>query len=405
MGNVRLGALALALSVLAVMAAPASALAAGSISGLVTDGSDPIAGVEVCASESPAEEEGEGFGCAETDSLGEYTITGLVSDTYKVEFWTPAPLNYVPQYFDGKSTWATADLVTVANGNDTPNIDAVLEEGGWIEGHVVDASEAAIEGLIVCALPIDETGFGRCALTDSLGDYELPGLATDSYEVAFIGEETDYLTQFYKGKEHFFEATPVSVTASMGTSGIDAKMKKGGQITGTVTDASSGAGIRFTLVCVLDAFEGEIFECVFTGGSGQYAIGGLPTGIYKVWFSPDGTESPEIDDGYFQQFYNDRPTFAQADSVGVVAGGAASGIDAHLVSRKAAPVKPLAAAPVIPVVKRRVPSVRCHRGQRKVKRKGKFHCVKIHRHKRHRTHRHHRRGRLYRPAAHRSMLP
>lgn len=393
------------LGALGTMAGPSSAFALGSISGSVTDGVDPIAGVEVCASEAPVGEEEE-FGCAETDSLGEYTIAGLVAGTYKVEFWTRAPLNLVPQYFNGKSTWATADLVTVANGNDTPNVDAVLEEGGWIEGRAVDASsEAGIEELVVCALPVDETGFGRCALTDALGDYELLGLATDSYEVVFFAEGSEYLTQFYKGKEHFFEATPVNVTAGAGTSGIDAKMKKGGQITGTVTDAASGAGIRAMLVCVLEAFEGEIFECVFTGGSGQYSIRGLPTGLYKVWFSPDGTEVPEIDDDYFQQFFNDKPSFALADPLSVAAGGVASGIDAHLVSRKAPPVKPLAPAPVVVPVIKTPKSFHCPKGWRKVKRKGKLHCVKVHRHRHHRAHRHHHRGRLYRPAAHRSMLP
>jgi hypothetical protein len=393
----------LALALVGVLAAPAAALATGSISGLVTDGADPLAGIEVCASEVPEEEE---FRCAETDSSGEYTIAGLAADSYKVEFW-PGPLNFVPQYFDARSSWALADQVVVTNGNDTPNVNAVLEEGGWIEGRAVDAvSKAGIGGLTVCAFPIDETGFGRCALTDSSGDYEIPGLATDAYEVAFFPEEeatSEYLVQFYKGKTSFFEATPVSVTAGAGTSGIGAEMKKGGQITGTVSDAASAAGIKASTVCLLPASEPEVIGCTFTGGSGGYSIVGLPPGAYKVWFSPDGTKSEEIEDDYFQQFYNAKPTFAQADAVNVSAGGVASGIDAHLVSRKAPPVvRPPATTLTAPPPKPR-PKPHCRKGQRKVKRKGKFHCVKVHHRKKH--HRHHGHGRLYRPAAHRSLLP
>lgn len=373
-----------------------------SISGLVTDGTNPVAEVEVCASKVSGEEE---FGCAETDSLGEYTIGGLASGSYKVEFWTPPSLNLVPQYFNGKSTWATADLVTVTSGNDTPDIDAVLEEGGWIEGRAVDAvSGLGIEELVVCAFPIDETGFGRCAYTDANGDYELPGLATDSYEVFFFSEEgSPYLPQFYNGKESFREATPVSVTVGMGTGNINAHMKKGGVITGTVTDAASGAGVRSSIVCLLPASEAEIIGCGFTNGSGGYSIFGLRPGAYKILFSPDIPELEE--DDYVQQYYNDKPTFAQADPISVSAGSTASGIDARLVSRKAAPAQTLLPAPII--VAPRAPAhkkpLRCPKGKHKIKKKGKFHCVKTHhRHKRHRAHH---RGRLYRPAAHRSIVP
>ena len=396
----------LALALVGALAVPASAFGLGSISGLVTDGINPIEGIEVCASEVSEEEE-EGFGCSKTDSSGEYTIAGLAAGSYKVEFW-PGPLNYVPQYFDARSSWALADQVTVNNGSDTANINAVLEEGGWIEGRAVDAvSKAGIDGLVVCAFPIDETGFGRCALTDSSGDYEILGLATDSYEVAFFPEEetSEYLTQFYDGKASFLEATPVSVTAGTGIGGIGAEMKKGGKIAGTVTDAVSGAGIRASFVCLLPASELEVLGCTVTGGNGGYSMVGLSPGAYKVWFSPDGTGSAEVEDDYFQQFYNAKPTFAQADSINVSAGGVASGIDAHLVSRKAAP----AVKPPVPTISAPLSTprhrFRCHKGQRKVHKRGKVSCVKIHRRRKHRgAHRTSAHGRLYRPAAHRSQL-
>ncbi len=399
-----MGVLALAFSALAVLVAPASALAVGSISGLVTDGANPVEGVEVCASEVP--EEGD-FGCMETDSSGEYTITGLAAGNYKVEFW-PGSLNYVPQYFDARSSWALADQVPVTNGNDTPNVNAVLEEGGWIEGRAIDAvSKAGIGGLWVCAFPIDETGFGHCAVTDSSGDYEIPGLDTDTYEVFFFAEEeaSEYLFQIYKGKTSFSEATPVSVTAGSGTSGIGAEMKKGGKITGTVTDSASGAGVRFSAVCLLRASEPEILRCTYTNGVGGYSFLGVSPAAYKVVFSPDTPELEEIEDDYFQQFYNAKPTFAQADPINVSAGGVAAGIDAHLVSRKAPPAARPAPTLPAPVVKHR--RHRCHKGQRKVRKKGKFHCVKIHHHRKKHRHAHHPsgHGRLYRPAAHRSQLP
>jgi Carboxypeptidase regulatory-like domain len=187
------GVFALALLVLGGLAGPAAAFAAGSISGVVTDGTDPLAGIEVCASEVSEEE----FKCAETGASGEYTLAGLANGNYKVEFWPPESTNYVPQYFNAKPSWGQADQVVVTNGNDTPNVNAVLEEGGWIEGRAIDAvSKAGIEGLEICAFPIDETGFGRCALTDSSGDYEIVGLATDAYEVVFSPKKKRANTSF-----------------------------------------------------------------------------------------------------------------------------------------------------------------------------------------------------------------
>jgi Carboxypeptidase regulatory-like domain len=199
----------------------------------------------------------------------------------------------------------------------------------------------------------------------------------------------------------------VNVTAGSATGSIDAEMKKGGKITGTVTDAASGAGIKASFVCLLPAGEPEVIGCTVTGGSGGYSMVGLPPGAYKVWFSPDGTESAEIEDDYFQQFYNAKPTFAQADPINVPAGGVASGIDAHLVSRKAAPVvRPPAPTLTAPVVKKiRHKPLHCHKGHRKVRKKGKARCAKIHHRRRHHAHHSAGRGRLYRPAAHRSLLP
>ena len=404
---------AVALAALLMLVAPASASAFGSISGTVSQQGGPIAGIEVCASAVTTED----FECTLTDdgfagtTAGEYTITGLAPGSYRVEFWAPDPLNYVPQYFDAKSSWGQADQVSVVDGVDRPGVDATLEEGGVIEGRAVDAtSKAGIGGVFVCAFPIDEIGFGRCGVTNNSGDYFLYGLGTDSYEVAFFpgeGKSLEYLPQYYEGKSSWFEATPVAINAGSGVSGIDAELQKAGRILGTVTNAAGGAAVSSNIVCVLYAFEEEkeIVDCTETDASGRYEIGGLLPDLYKVWFSPD---SSGVDDDYFEQFYDAKPTFASASPIAIDVGSVLSGIDARLVSRLATPVQRLVAPPVAsPTVKPALkpkPGKRCRKGRRKVKRKGKIHCVKVSRKARHGKRRQGR-GRLYRMAAHRSMLP
>lgn len=364
----------------------------GWISGKVSDASTlgPVAGIEVCAVGTSSGS----FGCDTTDSQGEYEVAELATGSYKVEFWPPGPdpLNYVPQYYSGKSSWSEATAVHVVNGAGTSGIDAALAKGGWVEGRVTDAvSQAGLSEVFACAFPIDEEGFGRCAETDSLGDYTIHGLAPDSYEVEFFPEDGDHLFQVYEGKSNWFEATPVNVEADAGTGGVDAELARAGHIVGTVTDAASGAGIGFTLVCLVSSDGEEVESCGFTDGTGHYSFGGLPSGSYRVWFSPDGIEE---EDDYIEQFYNGKSTLAQSELVTVTAPNTTSGIDAHLTSRKSPPSTSTAtrsssqpqstpAPPSSPKPRK----THCRRGFRRLHVHGKTRCVRAHRHRG--SHRHH----------------
>ncbi len=364
----------LALAVALVLVVPASALAAGSVSGTVTaaSGGAAIANVEVCAEGVGASE---GFGCDVTAADGTYSVAGLPSGSYKVEFWPPEEANLVAQYYNGKPTWSQATPVVVNDGADTPNIDAALAEGGRIAGHVTDsASKVGIQGILVCASLVNEE-IGRCAETASGGGYTIAGLPNGSYEVFFFGEEGEYLSQIFHGNQK--ELVPVTVGST--TSNVDAALDKSGQISGTVTDSLSGAGIGASTVCARQAVTGEIYECDSTNGGGHYAIKGLPSGSYKIWFSPD---VPEVADDYFQQYFSGAATFALATPVTVVAPAVTTGIDARLVSRKAPPVVPAppTAAPIS-----KPPKKHCRKGLKRVKLNGKERCVRVH-HKRHHAH-------------------
>jgi hypothetical protein len=187
--------------------------------------------------------------------------------------------------------------------------------------------------------------------------------------------------------DSWFEPTPVAATVGLGTTGIDAEMEKPARIVGTVTDAASGAAIDSSRVCLFKLKENVEPGCTETDNDGHYSFEWLSGGAYKVWFSPDPPDWEE--DDYFQQYYNGKATLAEADSVLVSAGGVASGIDAHLVSRHPIPPSPLSApAPVTtpPIKLRPKPKRHCRKGQRRVRRRGKIRCVKkAHRRARHRS--------------------
>jgi hypothetical protein len=99
------------------------------ITGEVTDAStsDALEGVEVCALETE-KSEGElvSVGCTETSSSGRYTLAGLPSGKYKVEFFDGG-VTYLTQYYEDKSTFEAAMPVEVtAPGGRKTGIDAAL---------------------------------------------------------------------------------------------------------------------------------------------------------------------------------------------------------------------------------------------------------------------------------------
>ena len=177
----------------------------------------------------PGEDGGEGFfggKCEDTGANGEYTISGLTGGEYAVSFgsqFMPEQLNYVPQFYNDKSTQSQANPVSVVAGSTTSGINAKLEEGGRIAGRVTDASSGSpIAGAGVCAVEANPE-IGGCAITNANGEYTISGLAAGEYKVEFIRSE--YVTQYYDDKPALAEAGPVAVVVGKTALGIDAALQ------------------------------------------------------------------------------------------------------------------------------------------------------------------------------------
>jgi hypothetical protein len=329
LGGVVLG---LAASFLFLGSATAEA-ANGSIAGTVTSAAthSPIESVDVCAYSSTT---GYYAGCSYTDSGGHYTIGALPPGAYKVGFF-PYGLDYASQYYAGETTRAAADSVQVSSGATTPNIDAQLQAGGQISGNVIEsATSDPLEGAEVCATEIGGDEGQSCADTSATGEYTIRGLRAGSFRVAFFpgyGEvETgvfgtrNLVYQYWDNRASAAEAEPVSVSTDATTSGISAAMRKGAIISGAVSDATTHTGIEDVGVCAFEVGESEPRACASTNTNGKYAIGGLPTGSYKVRFTP------EYGDSHGKQFYSGKASLSSADPVSVTEGSTTSGINAEL---------------------------------------------------------------------------
>jgi hypothetical protein len=196
-----------------------------------------------------------------------------------------------------------------------------LAAAGTIEGTVTDtATSEPIEGVSVCAYG----GTGSCVTTGAGGTYSIPGLESGSYKVEFNAIEggMNYITEYYNDKSSFEKAEFVSVFGESVTSGIDAALAKGGQITGTVTDEATAEPIDGVSVCGF-IIGTDVISCDETTATGAYNVIGLPTSsFYKVEFNGE----PE----YELEYYNNKFSALKATSVGVIAGAVTSGINAAL---------------------------------------------------------------------------
>ncbi len=102
-----------------------------------------------------------------------------------------------------------------------------------------------------------------------------------------------------------------------------------GQITGTVTVATSKVALPGVEVCAFPGVEelGEEFGelCTVTNVDGEYAVSGLPAGEYTVKFYA-------FLGNYVTQYYDDKAWFTEATKVPVTEGGVVAGIDAAMKS-------------------------------------------------------------------------
>jgi hypothetical protein len=222
----------------------------GQIAGKVTSASSGagIANAVACAQEGAGTE---AENCGFANSSGEYTISGLPKGTYHVEFYgDEVGDDYLSQYYNGKTSLATADPVSVEVGAKHSGINAELLTAGQITGKVTGApSGGALVSADVCAEEEGGESFG-CASTNAAGEYTISGLPSGSYDLGFSPP--------YEGGNYLSQSHPsVSVEVPNTVSGINVELQPGAQITGKVTSASSGAPTEGVEACAYEISGGS----------------------------------------------------------------------------------------------------------------------------------------------------
>jgi hypothetical protein len=202
--------------------------------------------------------------------------------------------------FDALCDPTGGSIIAVVAGATTSGVDFTLLRGGGITGRVTDATSGA--GVETGIRVFD--ALGRSAAwshADPAGLYEVVGLPPGSYFVTadpawpHLGELFDDVP-CYDGGCDPITGTPVPVALGATTAGVNLAVPRGGSVSGTVVDETSGAPVTHASVTILDASGGWLGSAP-TDVLGSYTLTGLVPGDAFVRVTNAGPYWPELYDG------------------------------------------------------------------------------------------------------------
>ncbi|MFE4197246.1 S-layer homology domain-containing protein [Paenarthrobacter sp. NPDC056912] len=321
-GNSR-GRFRLALTLLAALilgalpaglASPAFAAASGSISGTVT----APAGVDLTQISVQAMA-GPTYRNVQVKADGGFSLTGLEAGQYKVSFGTYLVPQLVSTWY-GSYTESQATIISVADGAAVAGINQAMKIGGKISGKVsvpagVDASKVGVDVHV---------GSGATTYAAADGSYTVIGLPTGSFEVQFnyFSTPSPVLSGYYSTSPDGTR-TLVSVTEGETTTGINQALRPAALISGKISVPAGSGGFAGQI----DAIKGPDFASGGASGtaflqgtdpSGNYTIGGLEPGVYKLRF--------QAQNGWASMWHGGVSEAGKSTAITVVEGQHLSGV-------------------------------------------------------------------------------
>jgi hypothetical protein len=263
------------------------------------------------------------------EKTGAYSVRGLTAGTYLLNFGTLNKMsNYVLEWYSDQATRATANPVSVTGGAVTANIDAQLVGRGSITGTVSPVGGGALNPNAQIEVDAYDSESGKpyppADVNTATGEYTIDKLRTGTYRLRFRDYSGIYMDEWYNDQASYEKANLVSVTVGSTTSNINAQLAAAGSITGTVSPVGGGALADTTItVGAWDSSGAFVNSSIANPTTGVYTLGGLGSGAYQLRFN-------DLDEVYAEEWYNDKPTLAEANPVSVTIGAATSNINAQL---------------------------------------------------------------------------
>jgi protocatechuate 3,4-dioxygenase beta subunit len=291
----------------------------GSISGRITIGSKPAAGITVALLSSGASFQQPPVSRTRTDEQGYYRFNGLQVGQFIVSPLAPsyvAPTD-INQFRPGKA-------ITLHEGEAVESFDIQLIRGGVITGRVTDADGRPV---IAARVRIDDRDkrrplnlpMTRMYETDDRGIYRLYGLPEGRYTVS-LGENTNrpavrigggpnyYTRTFHPDVIDENKATVIEVTPGSETTGVDIKIgrpTKSFTASGRVLDSRTGRPVTGA-TCGYGPLspDGTLLQGYGMGyrtdSAGNFKLEGLMPGRYAAFAVVEGDTESYSEPAIFQ---------------------------------------------------------------------------------------------------------
>jgi len=229
------------------------------------------------------------------DATGFYEIRNLPPGSYKLRVNTGATV-YVPVYWPNTPDFNSGGVVT---SPDT-GVDFSLQAGNSISGRVfldLDGDNAfdvgmdlPLAGVGVNADLFDTCCGGSSGSTVADGFYTIRGLTPQRYRV-HANPQGNLIPEYWRDTPFSGDATPVNV-AQGDVSPIDFGIQDGasqGVLRGRVLNPSGSEGISGVSVRIQRFSDQQDLVQASTDLAGNFAIGNLPAGDFKVLFDTQGS--------------------------------------------------------------------------------------------------------------------
>ena len=225
-----------------------------------------------------------------TSSLN-YAVGGLRTGYYKVRF--VIPIFYKTEFYDDKSTFKRATLISVTVGTTKSNISAVMAPN-----NIVYPSTGALAGTLTrdgglpfspSCIDIDffDAQTSDLVLSDCFSgnyldtDYVIHNVPSGTYKIRFKGSE--FPLKWYNEQDTWSMANIITITEGLTTPNINVDMTSAtGCITGVVSSANDGSTLGDVQIEIFD-IENNRVRSIGTDSNGRYSTCGL-RGDYQLRF-------------------------------------------------------------------------------------------------------------------------
>ncbi|MBE7558748.1 carboxypeptidase regulatory-like domain-containing protein [bacterium] len=252
---------------------------------------------------------------ATVEPNGTYRVPGLPGGHYVVYL---SSLGYVPQYYNGATTWEAAARIAVVTGQATAGVDFVLITESSISGHVRKGIGDPVTSGTVRAYRSDGTFVTSTSLS-AQGAYTLRGLAAGSYRVRVSA--SGYLDHYWQYSATLAGATDIVVPTATALTGYDFILLSGGTLSGTVKNENGDPYPSGTVYLAQTWSPLSDLRSTSLTSSGEFTFSAVWPDTYYVYTSLSG--KPRI-------YYPSSYSVGAASPVLVNEGAATTGI--HIVA-------------------------------------------------------------------------